>query len=210
MQRDKKENGARMMYDLAIVGAGPAGLTAELDAAYLKLKAVVLEAGEPGGALSQVYPWKKVDSFLGLRGMTGREIADRIIGHAKAEGAEIREKERVLEVRKLKAFEIATDRGKLEASAVVLATGIRDLPRKLGVAGEGLEGVLYSLQDPGKLSGKCVVVVGGGDTAADCALGLRAAGADVTLVHSSGQGMQPGRALRSPASGCYSTPRSTG
>jgi thioredoxin reductase (NADPH) len=172
-----------MVYDVIIVGAGPAGLAAALDARYLRLKALVLEAGKAGGAPVQSYPWKGVDSYLGLKDMTGSDVAGRIVEHARSSGAEIREMEPVEEIVKGGTFSVRTSGGSYDAKAVIIATGIRGVPRRLGVPGEALEGVGYGVQEPKEFSGKNVLVVGGGDSAADCALGLRKAGAKVWMAH---------------------------
>jgi len=172
------------MYDVIIVGAGPAGLSAALDAHYLKLNTLVLEAEKAGGALSQTYPWKKVDSCLGFYEKKGMEIADAIVGHARKAGIRIREWERVESVTKGdEFFTVKTSKAEHRSRIVILATGIRAIPRKLGVPGEGLEGVLYSVDKPSGFRGKHVLVVGGGDSAADTALGLDEAGAHVWLAH---------------------------
>jgi len=172
-----------MSYDVIIVGAGPAGLAAALDAKYLKLKTLVLDAGKAGGALIQSYPWKGVDSYLGFKDMKGREVAGSMVEHARSSGADIREMEAVKEILKGKAFGVKTEKGRYEAKAVIVATGIRGIPRKMCVEGEDLEGIFHTVSDPGKFSGKKVLVVGGGDSAADCALGLDKAGAKVWLAH---------------------------
>ncbi|UCD02809.1 MAG: NAD(P)-binding domain-containing protein [Candidatus Aenigmatarchaeota archaeon] len=172
-----------MVYDVIIIGAGPAGLAAALDAEYLKLKTLILEAGKAGGALIQSYPWKGVDSYLGFKDMKGKEVADRVVSHAKSMGAEIHEMETVLEVKRGKTFRVKTDKNEYEARAVIFATGIRGVPRKLSVEGESLDGIVHSVSDPKKFKGKKVLVVGGGDFAADCALGLDGAGARVWMAH---------------------------
>ena len=173
-----------MRYDLVIIGAGPAGLAAALDAAYLKMKTLVLEAGKAGGALTQSYPWKRVDSCLGLSNMVGSEVAEKMISHVKDEGIVIRENEHVESVERHGGkFLVATGHGRYECGSVIVATGIRGVPRKLGVEGEELEGVDYAVTDPVKFKGKKVLVVGGGDSAVDSALGLLEAGARVWLAH---------------------------
>lgn len=171
------------MYDLIIIGAGPAGLAAALDADYLRLRTLVLEARKAGGALSQMYPWKKVDSFLGLPGMKGQQVSDRIVEHVRSAGIEIKEGEEVREIHAGNPFRVVTKDATYESAAVILATGVRGVPRKLGVPGEDLPGVIHFLPDPGKFKGRKVLVVGGGDSAADSALGLDAAGANVWLAH---------------------------
>lgn len=172
-----------MVYDLVIIGAGPAGLAAALDAEYLRLKTLVLEAGRAGGALIQSYPWKGVDSYLGFNGMNGKEVAEIIVKHAKSAGADIHEMEAVEEVKRGRIFRVKTDSDEYEAKTVIFATGIMGVPMKLSAEGGNLEGIVHSVKDPKKFSGKNVLVVGGGDFAADCALGLDEAGARVWMAH---------------------------
>ncbi len=172
-----------MIYDLIIIGAGPAGLAAALDAKYLKLKTLVLDAGVAGGALSQSYPWKGVDSYLGFNNMTGKEVAEKIADHVKSSGADIHEMEEVTDIEGTGPFIVKTEKAEYQANAVIVATGIRGVPRKLSVPGEQLEGVDNQVQDPDKYRGMRVLVVGGGDSAADSAIGLYEAGASVWLAH---------------------------
>ncbi len=173
-----------MTRDLIIIGGGPAGLAAALDAKYLKLDALVLEAERAGGALSQSYPWKTVDSYLGFNGMTGRQIANRVVDHARKAGAEVREFEEVKDVKRTNhSFCVKTDKGEYRASAVIIATGMRGVQRKLSVPGEDLEGVSHFVTSIKRFEGKSILVVGGGNSAADCALGLEEAGARVWLAH---------------------------
>jgi thioredoxin reductase (NADPH) len=172
-----------MNYDLIIIGGGPAGLAAALDAEYLRLKTLVLEARKAGGALSQMYPWKKVDSFLGLKGMKGQEVSDRIVDHVKSAGVDVREGEEVQEIIAGNPFKVVTKDETFESTAVILATGVRGVPKKLGVPGEDLSGVIHFLPKPEKYADSKVLVVGGGDSAADSALGLDAIGAQVWLAH---------------------------
>ncbi len=173
-----------MEYDLIIVGAGPAGLSAALNAEYLKLKSLVLDSDRAGGALSQSYPWKEVDSYLGFNDMTGRQIANRVVDHVRGVGVEIKDMEEVTAIEiKDKKFHVTTENSSYVSKAVVVATGIRGTQRKLRVPGEGLEGVSHFVTSVRKYAGKNVVVVGGGNSAADCALGLVEAGAGVWLAH---------------------------
>jgi thioredoxin reductase (NADPH) len=173
-----------MAYDVIIVGGGPAGLSAALEARYLKLDVLVIEDEKAGGAPAQSYPWKSVDSYLGFRDMTGRQIANRIVEHVRGMGIEIREMEEVLEIkRKGRVFYIRSASGSYEAKSVIIATGIRGVPGKLSVPGESLDGVEHFVSSTKRFQGKRVLVVGGGNSAADCAVGLREAGASVILAH---------------------------
>ncbi len=172
------------MYDLIIVGAGPAGLSAALTACYFKMKFIVLESNTSGGALSQVYPWKEVESFLGLKGLSGKEVAERITKHVLDEGAEIKECEGVTDIKREKDFiRVKTTKSEYKTRSVILAIGTIGTPRRLNVPGENLNGVYYHVKDPYEFKGKNVIVVGGGDSAVENAIALQKAGAHVILIH---------------------------
>ncbi|NIO21837.1 MAG: FAD-dependent oxidoreductase [Candidatus Aenigmarchaeota archaeon] len=174
-----------MVYDVIIVGGGPAGLSAVLTACYLKLKHLVIEACNAGGILERNYPWKEVDSFIGFFEHSGKEVADSMVNHVKKEGAKINEGELVEEITKdkKKIFTVKTDKGKYQAKTILLATGTMGTPRKLGIPGEDNRNVYYSIIDPKKHKGKKVLVIGGGDTALEGANTLSKAGAHVWLAH---------------------------
>lgn len=175
-----------MDYELIVVGGGPAGLSAALTGACYKLKTLVIDAASAGGAPMNNFPWKIVDNTLGFRNMTGKQVAERFVTHVKEEGVEIRENESVENIiRDDEADEILveTNKGKYTAKAVIIAIGVLGKPRKLNVPGENLKGVNYTLTDPNLYAGKKVLVVGGGDTAVEWAVGLDKAGAETTIMH---------------------------
>jgi len=169
-------------YELIIVGSGPAGLSAGLTASYFKLKTLILESGSAGGALTNQYPWKIVDNCLGFKDMTGAEIMDKMVGHVKAEGAEIRENEMVTGIKANDNIIVKTGKGEYSTKAVILALGL-GVPRKLGIPGENLEGVIYSIPKPENYAGKKALVAGGGDSAVESAMALQKAGTGTTIVH---------------------------
>jgi len=171
------------MKDLIIVGAGPAGLSAALNAAHLKLDTLVLESSLAGGLLVQNYPWKDVDSYLGMCGMKGKEVAKQMVSQVPR-SISIRENEQALEIKKLKTgFKVKTTRDEYTAKAVILAIGIMGQPRSLGIEGESLDGVYTVVKSPEKYKGKKVAVIGGGDTAVEYAITLAEAGAETLLIH---------------------------
>ena len=172
------------VYDVAIIGAGPAGLTAALYAARGGLSAIVLERITPGGQLAQT---DKVENYPGFpEGAEGWKLAYDMQMQAQSFGAEITTADIASvdftgAVKTLKAASGAD----FQARSIVIATGAR--PRKLGVPGEGElagKGVSYCATCDGNFfRGKTVAVVGGGNTAAGDALYLARICEKVYLVH---------------------------
>jgi len=172
-----------MEYDLIIVGAGPAGLSAALNAAYFKLRSVIIESGSAGGAIMMNYPWKVVDNCLGFKNMTGMRVTQKMVEHVKAEGLEIKENETVTDIRREgNIIKVITTLGEYSAKSVILAIGL-GVPRRLGICNENIEGAICTLSDPTKYKGKKATVVGGGDTAVESAIALQKNGAHTTIVH---------------------------
>jgi thioredoxin reductase (NADPH) len=182
------------VVDVAIVGAGPAGLSAGLRAVEHKLSHVVLEQDELGGTVRH-YPRQKLVMTqpveLPLAGKLTRSeyvkedlvaMFDDIVKRFPIELYTGTKVEKV--VRGGECFEITTSKGMVYARNVILALGRRGTPRKLGVPGEELEKVSYRLIDAAHYTGKQCLVVGGGDSAIEAALALSAqAGNKVTLSY---------------------------
>lgn len=181
-------------FDLVVVGAGPAGVAAGLEALRSGANVAVLEQDEFGGAIRH-YPRNKIVMAHGYRlpgqkrrkhGTISKEELIEELGAAIAEaGLEISDRECVQGVQKDgEVFEVRTDKRVLRASAVILAVGRRGTPRKLGVPGEELEKVAYRLLDPEQFQHQHVLVVGGGDSAVEaaCTLGEEP-GCRVTLSY---------------------------
>lgn len=170
-----------MEYDIAIIGAGPAGLTAAIYSARYGLKTVVFE--DPS-RISQLAIAPLIENYPGYEG-TGLDLLSRMKDQATKFGAELRV-ERVVEVtREDRIFHIKTDSGEYGAKAVIIATGGRH--RELGIEGEREfvgRGVSYcAVCDGFFFKGKRVIVVGGGNSALADAVYLRELGCDVTIVH---------------------------
>ncbi len=170
-------------YDLVIVGAGPAGLTAGLYAARARADAVLMERTAPGGQVLNTY---MVENWPGeVEGISGYELAERMRKHAERFGLKFSTRE----VRALKPDGelkiLETDSGEIGAKAVILAVGAS--PRKLGVPGEELltgKGVSYCATCDGPFyRDKVVACFGGGDTAAEEALFLTRFASKVYLIH---------------------------
>jgi thioredoxin reductase/ferredoxin len=183
------------VVDVCVVGAGPAGLSAALRAVELKLSHVVLEAEDFGGTVAK-YPRQKLvmtspvefpihGRFNKLE--IGKEDLLRFWEKAAGKaGLKVRTHERVegLQQEPDGAFTITTTSGHHRALTVVLAIGRRGTPRKLGIPGEDLPKVMYSLLDAGAYSDSRILVVGGGDSAVEAAMGLAyQTGNQVTLSY---------------------------
>jgi thioredoxin reductase (NADPH) len=171
------------MYDVIIVGGGPGGLSAGIYAIRAALKTVLIEKGITGG---QINLTESVENYPGYENITGFELSQKFLEHAKSYDLEIVQEEVALVEPGLKFHSVRLANGKiLNSHAVILATG--GSPRKLGVAGE-LEyygkGVSYCATCDGFFfRGKDVVVVGGGDTALEEALYLAKITRRVSLIH---------------------------
>jgi thioredoxin reductase (NADPH) len=172
------------MHDVIIIGAGPAGLSAALWCDELGLDTLVLEReAEVGGQL--LWTYNAIENYLGARASDGRELRDLFAG--QLEGAEFDLWTEVLiESVDLRAKRIALRSGEeLRAISIIISTGVRR--RRLGVEGEtelaGRGVVESATRDRASLEGKDVLVVGGGDAAAENALMLAGVCPTVTLVH---------------------------
>jgi thioredoxin reductase (NADPH) len=172
------------MWDLIIIGAGPAGLTSGIYAGNRGLKTIILDSAEPGGLLSSMYPTKVIKNIPGYpEGILAKDFAEKLVTQARSAGAELR-RERVVELKIGEERIAVTDEGEYSGRAMILAVGAS--PRRLGVPGEdkfARKGyVSYDVSQPDEFSGKKTLVVGGGNTALEAALSL-AEITDVTLIH---------------------------
>jgi len=169
------------MYDLVIVGAGPAGISASLTAKKHHLKCLTLEQDTLGGTV-YTFPRSKIvmtsPMDLPLHGKvklfetSKPQLLDLWQDVLGKNGITIQENAKVEEiVTENGHFKVHTLAGEaFTAKNVLLAIGRRGTPRKLGVPGETLEKVAYRLLEPENISGKQVMVVGGGDSAIESAL----------------------------------------
>lgn len=170
----------RANYDLLIVGAGPAGISATLKAKELGLKYKTVEQDTLGGTIYS-FPRAKIvmtsPMDLPLYGKV------KLVETSKDELLElwrkvltknnitISETEKVISVTKnSEIFEVQTSKDQFTAASILLAIGRRGSPRKLGVPGETKPKVYYRLLEPEQIHDKNILVVGGGDSAVESAL----------------------------------------
>ena len=172
------------MHDVIIIGAGPGGLSAALWCDELGLDTLVLERGpEVGGQLLSVH--NRVENYLGVEAANGRELRDLFAAQAEGRDFDLWTQAEIEEV-DLRAKRVRLRSGEgLQSIAIVIATGVRR--RRLGVPGEREfegRGVMSSgVLERERVAGEDVLVVGGGDAAAENALLLAEVCATVTLVH---------------------------
>jgi thioredoxin reductase (NADPH) len=183
------------VYDLVIVGAGPAGISASLRAIERKLNYLTIDEGEIGGTVAK-YPRQKLVMtspvefpLYGKFKKTELSKEELIAFWNKVlerVDFKFRTGEKVEDIRKSEdgVFTVATAKGQLRAHAVVLALGRAGSPRKLGVNGEELPKVMYRLIEADHYVNKNLLVVGGGDSAVEAAMGLaHQVGNKVTLSY---------------------------
>ncbi|MBQ9298065.1 MAG: thioredoxin-disulfide reductase [Clostridia bacterium] len=167
------------MYDIIIVGAGPAGLTAALYALRANKKVLVLEAKTYGGQIINAH---KIDNYPGMKGVSGFELATNLYNQVKELGVEYRTEE-VIGIEEDKT--VVTQKNKYNAKAIILATGAEN--RKLGLENEHKyigRGVSYCATCDGNFyKGKTVAVAGGGNTALEDAIYLANIAEKVYLIH---------------------------
>ncbi|MCU0652066.1 MAG: FAD-dependent oxidoreductase [Candidatus Omnitrophica bacterium] len=159
------------MYDLIIIGAGPAGITAAVYAARKRMKTLVL-TGDIGGQAA----WSgDIENYTGYQFISGPELAAKFEEHLRKYDLELKENEQVVGVKKSgDIILVQSAKSSYEARTIIIASGKRT--KELNVPGEKEfknKGVTYCATCDGPLfSGKDVVVVGGGNSALDAALQL--------------------------------------
>ena len=187
------------VYDLLIVGAGPAGISASLRAIEHKLNYVTLEQDEVGGTVAK-YPRQKLvmtspvefpmygkfkktelskENLLAFWDMVLNRVDFNCVTQEKVE--QIAKDEAGI-------FTVKSANNEYRSRAVILALGKTGTPRKLGVAGEELPKVMYRLIETDHYVHKKILVVGGGDSAVEAAMGLaNQPGNKVTLCYRGAQ-----------------------
>src|ERR1700746_107408 len=186
-------------YDVLIIGAGPAGIAASLRAIQHKMKSLTLERDEIGGTVAK-YPRQKLVMTSPVEfPMYGKfkktELSkenllafwDKVLHRADFK---VRTGQKVEDIKRGEdgIFTVTSQDSQYRAHTVILALGRTGTPRKLGVPGEDLPKVMYRLIEADHYINKKILVVGGGDSAVEAAMGLaHQIGNKVTLVYRSAQ-----------------------
>ena len=175
-----------MKYDLIIVGAGPAGMTAALYGARASKRVLIFEAEFPGG---QILTSEKIENYPALPSADGYTFAENLKEQMLSAGVEL-VSSLVLRIEPLAdGFSVYTGEGEYRALAVILATGLRH--RRLGVAGEDAllgKGISFCATCDGMFfKNRRVAVIGGGNTAVQDALVLSSICERVFLIHRRGE-----------------------
>ncbi len=171
------------MLDIAIIGGGPAGVTAGIYAARAGLRAVVFERASVGGQIISTHLMENYPAFP--EGISGVDFAENLKKQADRFGVEFRS-ENIKGIRQENGYRVLiTDDGEVEARALIIASGAQ--PRKLNIPNEDRftgEGISYCASCDGAFfRERTVCVVGGGDTALEDALYLSNVAEKVYLIH---------------------------
>jgi len=185
--------GRNALLDVVIVGSGPAGFSASLEAMQRQLRFVTLEQESLGGTVAHYPRGKLVMTAPAELPMFGRVKLSRTSKEEllsfwreveQTTGLEINYGERVEDiVGDDREFVVTTSRATYRTRSVLLTIGRRGTPRKLGVAGEHLDKVTYRMIDPEQYRGRNVLVVGGGDSAIEAACEIADAGGGVAISY---------------------------
>lgn len=172
----------QVRYDVAIIGAGPAGMTAAVYASRANLNTVMIERGMPGGQMANT---EEVENFPGFEMISGPDLSSKMFDHAKKFGAEYKygDIKGIEDKGDYKVIDFGSST--LEATAVIIATGAEY--KKVGVPGEeqlGGRGVSYcAVCDGAFFKNKNIYVIGGGDSAVEEGTFLTKFASKVTIVH---------------------------
>lgn len=178
-----------MIWDVVIIGAGPAGLSAALFTRMRRMSTLMIETAVAGGQLASLYPKKPVHDMPSYTYVMGEDLGRNFVEQARHMGVEIHEGEHVTMIARNEEaalVRVISTKGTYEGRSVIVATGGGAFePRKINKPGEAElrgRGVTYGMPDVEETRGKRVLVIGGGDSALESALSLKEV-AQVTLIH---------------------------
>ncbi|ANU23863.1 thioredoxin-disulfide reductase [Planococcus donghaensis] len=173
---------ATTIYDVIIIGAGPAGMTAAVYTSRANLTTLMLERGIPGGQMANT---EEIENYPGFEHILGPDISTKMFEHAKKFGAEYAygDVTEIIDGEEFKTIKAGSKEYK--ARAIIVTTGAEY--KKMGIPGEselGGRGVSYcAVCDGAFFKEKELVVVGGGDSAVEEGVYLTRFASKVTIVH---------------------------
>ena len=170
------------MYDLTIIGAGPAGITAAVYAARKKLNTLVITNNIGGWAATS----SEVGNYPSYQFITGPELAKKFEEHLKSFELDLREREEAISIEKINnIFKVKTKKEEYESKTVIIANG--RTPRELNIPGEKEfknKGITYCATcDAPLFAGKDVAVIGGGNSALDAVIQLMKIAKKIYLIN---------------------------
>lgn len=170
------------IYDVIIVGAGPAGMTAAVYTSRANLSTLMIERGIPGGQMANT---EDVENFPGFESILGPDLSNKMFNHAKKFGAEYAygDIKEIVDGKEYKTIKAGSKEYK--ARSIIISTGAEY--KKVGVPGEkelGGRGVSYcAVCDGAFFKNKRLFVIGGGDSAVEEGVYLTRFASQVTIVH---------------------------
>lgn len=176
-------------YDLAIIGAGPAGLFAAYYAGFRSLKTVLFDGlPQVGGQISTMYPEKKIHDVAGFASIRGAEFVANLLEQSRRQDYDLRLAESItgLKLTDDGSYRLESDAGTaITAKSVIIAAGLgKCQPRTLPVLEDvQSQNIIHFVPDLSVLDGHDVVVAGGGDSAVDWALAAAPRAKSVTVIH---------------------------
>lgn len=173
-----------MLYDVIIIGGGPAGLTAGIYSSRSKLKTLILDQGMPGGQLILTH---EIANYPGTESLSGYMLASTMLKQAKSFGCEVKSNAKIKDLQfegSVKKIELQNG-DVFESKTVIIATG--GVSREIGAPNEKElkgRGISYCATCDGDFfQDKDIIVVGGGNSALEEAVSLTKYASSVTIVH---------------------------
>ena len=178
------------VFDLTIIGAGPAGLYAAYYSGFRSMKVKLIDSLDAlGGQVAALYPEKMIFDVAGFPKILGSDLVKNLVEQATQYKPTVCLGEKVTGVKALpdKTYELTTTKGTHQSRVILVTIGIGAFnPKRIPAPGvekyEG-KGIAYFVPDISRYDKKRVIIVGGGDSAVDWALNLIPRAASVTLVH---------------------------
>jgi len=177
-------------YDVAIIGGGPSGLFAAFYAGLRGMRTLLVDAlPELGGQLAVLYPEKYIYDVPGFPKILAKDLVKQLVQQASQYEPDIRLEEQVTNLVPLgeHQIELSTTKGTYHTKSVLIAAGVGAFaPNKLdapGLARLENKGVGYFVRSKQDFAAKRVLIIGGGDSAVDWALGLQDTAKEITLIH---------------------------